>query len=230
MPSELVRTPQEATREGLMLDPSLLLSERTLPVVEAAWASGELAGAVLPASFVRAFSGTTSRKAVVRYFRGTREAEEFEPGTAPNIRRPARLLGEMSESEAVYHGPRLADEAFARSLNVVTKDSVVSDVPVEEWLFLTSSSIIASRIKRPFSAFVRAGAVTLEWGRHKFDLAAARVLRLPPERLPKPLSPGQRIRAVSKWIAVGGTSVTSLYNPIAGAIGTLVSGMFLLFD
>ena len=100
-----------------------------------------------------------------------------------------------------------------------TKDAVVFGVLVEEWLFLTSSCFIASKIKRPFSAFVRACAVAMEWGRDKFDLAAARVPRLPPERLPRPLSPGQRVRAVSKWIAVGGTSVASLCSPMAGAFG-----------
>jgi hypothetical protein len=230
MVSELDLETTKEIPERLMLDPSLLLSKRTLPVVESAWAAGELAGVVLPASFVRTFSAGALTEPVLRYFRGTPEPDEMSRDSVPNLGRLTRFLRELRDSEAIYQAGNLPDEAFANSLSIMTRDSVVTEILVEEWLFLTSSSVIASRTKRPFSTFVRAGAVAMEWGRDRFDSAAARVLKLPPDRLPKPLLAGQRLRAVCKWIAIGGRSVAPLLGRVAGTAGSLISGIFMLYD
>jgi hypothetical protein len=124
----------------------------------------------------------------------------------------------------------LADSAFAHDLRSLAPDPLLYQILTEEWLFMTSSSWIVSRIKRPFSTFVRSGAVAIEWGAKTFDRLAARVLKIAPADVPRPLTAGQRLRAISKWIAVSGLGVLPLMQPMSAAVGGLVAGYFLLFD
>ena len=68
-----------------------------------------------------------------------------------------------------------------------TIEEPVQNVLMEEWEFLTSESWIASRLKRSFSAFLRAGAAAIELGGRGFDSLAAKTLKVPQFEIPKAL-------------------------------------------
>ncbi len=111
-----------------------------------------------------------------------------------------------------------------------TIEEPVQNVLMEEWEFLTSESWIASRLKRSFSAFLRAGTAAIELGGRGFDSLAAKTLKLPQFEIPKALKPRQRLRAASKWIAVGGSSAAALVHPLPAVLLSATTGLFLLFD
>jgi hypothetical protein len=214
--------------ERLMLDPSLLLSGRTFAIAQAAWQAGQLEGVVLPASFVGAIVEGRLSLQTLRFFRSTLERHERvvpDPVTLARFVRQTEVFGSDGTSERPF-----SDTAFSHHLRSVARDSLVYQILAEEWQFMTSSSWIASRIKRPFSAFVASGAVAVEWGAKMFDHAAAKVLKIPAADMPGPLAIGQRLRFLSKWIAVSGLGVLPLMQPIVATVSGLVAGYFLLFD
>jgi len=220
-----------------MLDPSLFLSARTLAVVEAAWDAGELDGVRVPTSFVTAIRDGRLRGRSLEYFAGRRDDR-------PDLRSLDAFLREHVTDQGVEI--RWPSDSFAARVRKLAKDDLVSEVLGEEWTFLTSESWLASRIKRPFSAYVRAGAVAVEFGRHVFDqliregerlgdgarnvIEAALRRTLKSDKIPGPLTPPQKFRAVCKWVAVGGSSASTLIQPLAGTLLTAASGFFLLLD
>lgn len=211
---------------ALMLDPSLLLSLRTLPVITELARRGELRGAVIPQTFFEFVGERGLNQDVLRFFGGP--AGEREYGRLADILPLIRALREyLSPWAPIAEGPE-AD--ILRAIGRQHRSPQVAEILREEWAFLTTHSWIASRIKRPFSAFIKAGAVAIEGSRDLFDRVAARTLKMSPPLLPAGLSSGDRLRAISKWVAVGGSSAASLLVPPFGALTNLVSGYFLLLD
>jgi hypothetical protein len=116
-------------------------------------------------------------------------------------------------------------------LELHVADPVLRRILLEEWAFLQERSWIASRLRRPFRTFLNAGAAALELSERAFDAVAAGTLKIRGEELPPALSPGQRLRAVTKWVAVGGSGWASALEPIlAGPVATTLAGFFVLFD
>ena len=116
---------------------------------------------------------------------------------------------------------------FYERLLEETKNDVITEILFEEWVFLQEKSWVISRIKKPFSHFVRAGAVSVEFGRRTLDLATKRTLKKDDRDI---ITNVDRLRAFAKWIAVGGSAFSALINPVIGAIGHTIAGYFLLVD
>lgn len=207
---------------SLMLDPSLLLSMRTLPVITELARRNELQGAVIPRTFFEYVSEQGLNEDVLRFFGGP--TGEGEIGRVGDILTQIRALRD-------YLSPQgLAAEAAERGISVNIQRQVRSEqvaaILGEEWAFLTSHSWMASRLKRPFSIFVKAGAFAIEGSRKSFDVLVAKTLKRPTG-----LSSSDRLRAVSKWVAVGGMSALPLIvvPPMQVLLGGAF-GYFLLFD
>lgn len=66
--------------------------------------------------------------------------------------------------------------------------------------------------------------------RGPLDPFAANTARLASGGLPVGIRSGQRLRAVTKWVAVAGSAATSLLNPYLAAVAGLATGFFLLVD
>ncbi len=111
-----------------------------------------------------------------------------------------------------------------------TRERIIPDILLEEWSFLVGQSWIAARTKKAFAAFKRAGAVVVDFSGQKVDSIVSRTLRH--GRLPGPatLTHLGRIRAAAKWIAVGGSPVAGLIDPIIAVVASAGTGVFLLFD
>ena len=116
---------------------------------------------------------------------------------------------------------------FYERLLEETKNDVITEILFEEWVFLQEKSWVISRIKKPFSHFVKAGAVSVEFGRRTLDLAIKRTLKKDDRDI---ITNADRLRAFAKWIAVGGPAFLTLINPVIGAIGDVIAGYFLLVD
>lgn len=212
---------------ALMLDPSLLLSRRTLRVIMNLAERGELQGAVIPQTLFEFIGERGLNRDVLRFFGGP--AAEGEYGrladVLPQIRELLRFQSPLiSEAE-------MAGTEILRNIRRQVRSEGVAGILSEEWAFLTAHSWIASRIKRPFSAFIKAGAVAIEGSRDVFDRVAARTLKMSPPSLPAGLSSGARLRAISKWVAVGGMSALPFVpSPHLQVLVRGAFGYFLLFD
>lgn len=221
----------EETGPSLMLDPSLLLSMRTLPVIADLARRNELRGAVIPRSFFQVLEERGLNVNVSRFFGGPTGEREY--GRLADILPQVRELREYQS-----RGAPIPEVTETEIMPVITRQigaPEVAKILVEEWAFLTAQSWIVSRIKRPFSAFVKAGAFAIEGSRDSFDKLVARTLKKPASDLPIGLAYGDRLRAIAKWVAVGGPSAASfLFHPILFppmvALTGIVSGYFLLFD
>jgi hypothetical protein len=111
------------------------------------------------------------------------------------------------------------------------RDETVLRVLTEEWNFLNTHSWIASRIRRPFSTFVKAGAIAIEGSRQVLDQAVADTLNKGDDGIPPGLQPGDRLRAACKWLAVGGISASAfLSSPALIFVVRAAGAYFLLFD
>lgn len=217
---------------ALMLDPSLLLSLRTLPVITELARRGELRGAVIPRIFFEFVGEQSLNQDVLRFFGGS--SAEGEYGRLADILPQIRELREYLSPSASE--PEVAGTEILLNIRRQTRSERVAAILGEEWAFLTAHSWIASRLKRPFSAFVRAGAFAVEGSRDSFDRLVARTLKkhgpLPPGGFPA----GDRLRAVAKWVAVGGMSAVPLFAGILAPVvlGEVAMGAafryFLLFD
>ena len=178
--------------ESIMLDPSLLLSFKTQPLLTEARRRGELEGMVLPASFVRALTDDRATRAA-SYFGKRRELSALLPlvrnsfGDFPTFQSsgPAILL-ETDLKKVLVDGQRRrlssepralrGQERFERQLRGAVRSQVVYEILSEEWEFLQSRSWIVSKIRKPFNVFIKAGGVAIEWSHEHFDIAAAKTL------------------------------------------------------
>lgn len=207
-----------------MLDPSLFLSIRSLNRIRAALDRGELSNVFVPKSFVSALDDEFFMDDGLKYFGAPRnEIEDLRYGKS--------FLTEAKRFPAFEPtGQDLVGADFRITLRRTERNRLISAILQEEWLFLNSRSWLVSRTRKSFSAFIRAGAVAVEGGRELFDTAVMRTLKISPETVPSGLTKGQRLRAATKWIAVGGASGASLLRSLSGVVVGAATGYFLLFD
>ena len=130
-----------------------------------------------------------------------------------------REVAELARSVAEGGGlePHRAGPEEALPLEV--RDPVVRAILLDEWSFLQGGSWIASRIRRPFTVFVRGGAAAVE--------APGEALERWTD-LPDVLSPERRLRLATSWLALGGG--VSLLSALTTELRTPVAGAFLLFE
>jgi hypothetical protein len=101
------------------------------------------------------------------------------------------------------------------------------EVELEEWDFLQSHSLVASRLKRPFSSFVRKGAIAVELGRHWITAMEGRTLKVGADAELRAID---HLRVAAKWFAAGGPSAVALAYPLIGVPLQMAGPWFLLLD
>jgi len=209
--------------DRLMIDPSMFLWPDTFPVLIEALNRKELGRVAIPHAFASALRDGVLEENFVRFF-GPRRGAVTAPEILSRFTVP-ELIEEYSPKSF-----RLEGSVFDQRLSEVSGSDLVRRTLVEEWEFLTSESWIISKVRAAFDGFLKSGAVALEVGGNAFDWLAAKSLKIPPERVPDGLNVKQRLRAVAKWIAVGGASATAVVAPpVAVGVGA-ASGFFLLLD
>jgi hypothetical protein len=114
-------------------------------------------------------------------------------------------------------------EEFRARIGKGLESRWLQDVLFDEWYFLTHESWLVSRLKAPFRAMVRAG----ELGVEVLNPIVRRTLK---DKAPDVIKTADRLRALGKWMAVGGPSAAAFVNPIAAALVSPVAGGFLLLD
>jgi hypothetical protein len=206
-----------------MIDPSLVLHERTI-------------GAVLEAL-------EEEREGIV-IARSLRTALA-EPGVLEDVAPffvPPWRIADKSKLDAVLEvAPTPAEEDLlsdARSsdlllglLDLTEGNEFLARILGEEWAFLMGQSWIASRTKRTFTVFKRSGAIAIEASKQAFDQLASKTPGVIPTLTPPlSLTRRQRLRAVTKWVAAGGIPLAPLLDPLVGAFSASAAGIFLLFD
>jgi hypothetical protein len=183
----------------LMLDPSLLLRPWTLEDVSHA------RPAAVSATFLeRARDGALSDPALAFF------------GPRGLGRRDLVELARLVASDRGLEAHRAAPET---ALPLAIRDPVVREILLDEWSFLRPGAWIASRVRRPFTSFVRGGAAAVQLGRD--ELAEW-------DELPGPLSLEGRLRVAANWVAVGADA--PLVEALTSALPTPAAGAFLLFE
>jgi hypothetical protein len=119
--------------------------------------------------------------------------------------------------------------SYADQIEVRAERPEITQIRLEEWIFLQSNSYVTSRIKKPFTAFVHGGAVVVEAGARGLKRLEKRTLHVAVDE-DDPLTALQHLRVAAKWIAVGGASAAALVQPLLGAAVGAGAGWFLLLD
>lgn len=217
--SEHVLTAYDPGGADLMVDASLLLHRGTFPTVRQATEEHEglrVSGALVAALDRLDDPSFTDFFVPRRYLAEPNEVRRFlaTRGVSP-------YEGSLPDDSPLGLGFFL-DETYG--------DELLARVLADEWAFLTQNSWIASRTKRTFHVFKRGGAIAIEFPRSAFDRMVLRTPGINAPPVPAALGPGQRLRAVSKWVASAGTPWLAFLGPLAVAAGAAVAGMYLLWD
>lgn len=201
-----------------MLDPSLLLDravlERTVASLPALRQDGGFDFSV-PAALYWGQSDPEAYESLSRFFK-VRDFVE-----------PEEALGRLIDVGAYpWESPSGAKEEFDwffEALGMEARSRAAQEVLFEEWFFLTHESWVVSRVKASFKAFVKGG----ELGVEVLNKLTRKTLRKDASHVVRRVD---RLRALGKWIAVGGGAGAGLLGPIGGAVGAGVAGGFLLLD
>jgi hypothetical protein len=211
---------------SLMLDASLLLAQGSARAVRRAFDDADLPAVFVPHTLWVLLSEGQSLEPL---------AELYAPfGNPSNASRPEDLAFVVERNEfkpfAAPSEQGDAGERFGVMLDMTRGNEILAAVLTEELFFLHSHSWIASRTKRTFTTFKRAGDSVFEFGRESLDKVVGRTLKLPGVEVPGAIAASQRLRAATKWVAVGGPPVAALINPMLGMVAGAAGGFFLLFD
>ena len=97
----------------------------------------------------------------------------------------------------------------------------------EEWVFLQEFSWVVAKSKKVFEKFKEAGAVAVEFPENAVDKLVRRTLKKKDDDF---LNTFDKLRALGKWIAIGGSSITHFLNSVTDSLISLGTGIFLLLD
>lgn len=124
---------------------------------------------------------------------------------------------------------RLKHSIFRDSLlyRESTKNQELFDILFDEWIFLQERSWLLAKSKLTFEKFKEGGAISLEFGEKAMHRIAARTLKTDHH---DPLSNFQKLRALAKWMAVGGSASEAFLSPYLGLLAGLTTGFFLMLD
>lgn len=215
---------QNEKPENVLIDPSLLVDEQTLERITGYMRQQRLDSQkekfFVPLKFVQILSEAERNLKDILFFANAAKMVDLK-----KLR--TELQTEQISNFAVLESYKEENSYFYTSLLEETKSEIVSEILFEEWVFLQQKSWIISRIKKSFTYFVKAGSVSIEMGKRTFNLGVKKTLKKDPKNI---LTNADRLRSLAKWIAVGGSSASALYDPIAGAIGGVAAGFFLLID
>jgi hypothetical protein len=222
----------------VMFDPSVLLLarlDRVTDVVRRLRSEG--ATPYVPATFYGLVRESELSVATFDALHGRRTLRGPEHIGYQNDRRELMMRAEIdavqnwiATTDVTPYEPALNElEMRAADIELRAENPEVGRILMEEWSFLQTRSIVGSRIKKPFNAFIRGGAVAVEGGRRRLHRLETRTLRLDPVTNAE-LRLMQHLRAVAKWIAAGGASASALIEPLLGVAVGAGAGWFLLLD
>ena len=209
----------------LLLDPSILMTRRGLESVSSLWANRRPVDVWIPESFaITIHDGNANDLEQLYRFFGRRK-------TSPSRDMLTEfLLLTQNHQWKVSEKDRDILPEFKAVLYSQAKNRLVADILFEEWMFLRTQSWIASRTKRVFKAFIRAGAASVELGRQGLEKVVARTLKISTEEPPPILTKGRVLKTATKWIAVGGLGVVTQLKGLELALGSAAVGSFFLLD
>lgn len=217
-------------RAKVMLDPSLLLVERSLSdVANNLNRLSEYFSFHVSNHFYNILHEGKPDSASIDYFRYTSKLG--------NIDRLKWFLEENREYILRYKMPDWASSEYkdaygAISLSLSAKyryDKDLCNVIFEELYFLATQSWLVARTKRLFNMFIRGGAASLEYGEMIFDNAVRRTIQMP---LTEIVERAHRLRAIGKWSAMAAPVATiplPINMQIIVGIGSLIAN-FILID
>lgn len=224
----------ERISNSIMLDPSLIIAQnsiqKTFRTMRSIKKQDPLLKFYYPASLLRMINDRTfSQEKIGKYFLfNAYPAKPNEIGMQlkenSNILLGFEVTGQdIDKHSEIYNNLRedlfYLEEMFGK---------YTLEILIEEWIFLQEQSWVVSRIKKPFTRFVDAGSLCLQFGGRAVDTMINRTLKRRSDEL---LNRVDRLRAFGKWIAVGGPSIIGiLNNPVTAVIAPLIAGFFLLLD
>jgi hypothetical protein len=98
---------------------------------------------------------------------------------------------------------------------------------LEEWTFLQTQSWILSRTRKTFDIFIRAGGAAIEVSGRTMDRLVRRSLKASESQ---EIYASHRLRALGKWVAVGGPPMLNHLDPGLATLAGIAGGLFLLLD
>ncbi len=147
---------------------------------------------------------------------------------------PRRILGMVEEHEKYFNYFKIPQEIYRRKYDYFyenlyreVQNKELVEILFEEWVFLQEFSWIVAKSKKAFEKFKEAGAVVIEFSEKAVDKLIRKTLKKKDDDF---VNTFDKLRALSKWIAVGGSSITSFFNPTIGSLINFGSGVFLLLD
>jgi len=214
--------------DRVLLDPSLLVGWRRLRKTESE--TGKLVSVgvtfVIPKSFSDSIRGGSSfdLNNAFMFFLGRKDIP-YSDDVVGTLRR-------ITDRYAVFTPTPLQRERHKEFLEVLSgqdvwgsriPDPLVLDIVREEWIFLHEGSWIVSRIRKHFDKFIKAGAPCLQFGKKATDALIRRTLK---RKDNDPITMVDKLRAVGKWIIVGGIP---FWSPTPPAFAS-AAGLFSLLD
>lgn len=222
--------------ENVILDPSLLLVERTLVKLE--YNLAELSNDFsfyISRHFYDILQEGKSESLTIDYFRYTSELVDIDRlKTFLEENREYIHKFEMPEGAPIEY--RRMYESIFQSLSARYRyEENLCNILFEEWFFLKEYSWLVARTKRIFNLFIRSGAASLEFGSRVFD-RGSRVFDRAVERTLwreqiQVVQNAHRLRAIAKWIAAGGTASANWFHPNFQVLASIIADAYIiLFD
>jgi hypothetical protein len=147
---------------------------------------------------------------------------------------PGKLLGMIEEHGEYFTFFEVPNEVYVKKYsyfyeNLLTEveNKQLIKILFEEWVFLQEFSWIVAKSKNIFEKFKESGAVVVEFSEKAVDKIVKKTLKKQDDDF---ITTFDRLSALGKWIAVGGSSATSFLSPSVGTLIGFSTGIFLLLD
>lgn len=225
----------ERISNNILIDPSLILAQRsinnTFRLVRRLSEQDRDIHFYFPRSLLQVVRNNdySFREAVSDYFMSNAHPAE-QADILNTIEENSDI---MSPFEADYNTMTRHSEIYENLIEEISylgrpSSQHLLNILMEEWAFLQERSWVVSRIKKPFTRFINAGAGCLQFSDTAVNRLVGKTLKRNSNEL---ITKVDRLRAFGKWIAVGGPAITSafVHQPVL-AVSSLVAGYFLLFD
>lgn len=213
----------EPAKLNVLLDPSIFFSAenrdslfRVVPRI------AELATVHIPRSFHTAIQEMDRDQ--------FSQLSRFYGQEMPSPRELSSVVADLpflQDFEASRHYASLNYDRFLESVSETEEDSLVRLLILEEWMFLNEMSWIVSRSKKVFKRFKQAGAFAIETLKESERHVVRKLLRLKDY---EELELYDHLRALGKFMAVGGTAAASLFEKDVAVLLGGEFGVFLLLD
>lgn len=194
-------------RLGVLLDPSMLVGERSFKAVMEYVDQRNLRGYgysfYIPERFMQLLEEES--REMMFFIDKAKSINISHLRDVANILRKKQAIqaysaqGDEAEKYATFHGNLLRE----------TGNKEITEILFQEWVFLQENNLMVSRIKKPFTYFLRAGATGIEY---KTETEAEEHI--------------QGLKKLAKWTALAGKPTKKLTEQLENAIRG--EGFFLL--